>query len=73
MDTIDEEGTEGRISRNTAVSSPRKPVIAPLNMDIITNPGQEPDELTKELLAAQDSESHEYIGSPRTVIMGSRF
>ena len=66
--------TEGRVSPNTGGSGPRKPTLAPLNMDIVGTKGEEPDELTKELLAAQDSEScHEYLGSPRTVIMGSRF
>ena len=58
IDSINEElDTEGRLSPNTCEIKTRKPTIAPLNMDIVGNPGEEPDELTKELLAAQDSES----------------
>ena len=59
IDSINEElDTEGRLSPNTGEKTTRKkPKVAPLNMDIVGNKGDEPDELTKELLAAQDSES----------------
>ena len=58
IDSINEElDTEGRLSPGTGEKNTRKPTIAPLNMDIVGNKGEEPDELTKELLAAQDSES----------------